>query len=414
MKIHPRFFIATWAGLLLSLSMLQAQVLSDKAEISLLTGSAGDELYSTFGHSAIRVKDPEKGLDLVYNYGTFDFNTPHFYAKFLRGKLDYMLSLQKFSRFKLGFIYENRSINELILNLDSAEKQQVFDFLKNNYLPKNRYYHYDFFFDNCSTRIRDLFQTVLGKKLQYRYPAEWSVHPLTFRQLLDLCLIRKPWSDFGIDIIIGLPADRHASPREYMFLPVFTEQVFRLSTRTDEKGHQKPFVKLEREILPLQHDLHPVTGIFPMQASWIFLIVIVLLTALGYYLRVPLVTIDAIVFTGVGLIGWLIVFLWFFTDHQATKDNLNILWALPLHIPFIYFVLNKHPHKVWHLWLGLSILLVTVVLFFWWGLSQQLHPAIIPILLALELRLLVLLITRYVNPTPPEKIEAKLAAAAAK
>jgi hypothetical protein len=410
MKTDLRFFITTLAGILLSISSLHSQILSKKAEISLLTGSPGDELYSTFGHSAIRIRDPETTLDLVYNYGTFNFNTPNFYIKFLRGKLDYMLSIQRFSNFKRGFIYENRSINELILDLDSAEKQQVFDFLKNNYLPENRYYHYDFFFDNCATRIRDLFQTVLGERLQYHYPDEWSEHPMTFRQLLDVCLVRQPWSDFGIDIIIGLPADRRATPSQYLFLPVFMEQAFKLATLTDRQGNPKPLVKMEREILPLQFERPPVTGIFPMGASWIFLTVIILLTTLGYYLRVPLVTIDAVVFTGVGLIGWLIVFLWFFTEHQATKDNLNILWALPLHIPFIYFILNKHPHKIWHIWLGLSILLITIVLFFWWGLSQQLHPALIPLLLALELRLLVLLITRYVNPTPPEKIEAKLAA----
>jgi hypothetical protein len=410
MKGSLRIVVVVFTVALVGIRSIQAQILSNKAKISLLTGSSGDELYSTFGHSAIRVRDPKTTLDLVYNYGTFNFNTPNFYIKFLRGKLDYMLSLQKFSSFKRGFIYEGRSINELILNLDSAQKQQIFDFLKNNYLIKNRFYRYEFFYDNCATRIRDLLQEVLGDNLKYKYPDEWTDHPMTFRQLLDVCLTRQAWSDFGIDIIIGLPADKRATPREYMFLPVFMEEVFKLAILTDQNGLGKPLVKLERELLPAKSEGPDRQGILPMQASWSFLALIVLLTGLGFYLKEPLVVIDAVVFSLVGLMGWLIVFLWFFTDHQSTKDNLNILWALPLHMPFIYFVLKKQPRKIWHLYLGISIILVTVVLFFWSLLTEQFHPAIIPILIALELRLLVLLITRYVNPTIPEKLAAKLAA----
>ncbi len=385
------------------ISPLHAQVLSGKAEISLLTGSSGEELYSTFGHSAVRVKDPKINLDLVYNYGTFDFSTPNFYIKFLRGKLDYMLSLQKFSSFKRGFIYENRSITELILDLDSTQKQETFDFLKNNHLPENRYYHYEFFFDNCATRIRDLFQTVLGEQLQYNYPREWTTQPMSFRQLLDVCLTRQEWSDFGMDIIIGVPTDRIAKPREYMYLPMFLEESTKLAKLTDKNGKEKPFVKSAGEIVPSKPVSSNQQRILPHHVTWGFFIVILLLTVLSYHIRQPFIAVDVVVFTFAGLFGWFIVFLWFFTDHQATKDNINIFWAIPLHVPLIYFIVRKRIRKIWHYWLAICIILITAILFFWSMLPQQMHPALIPVLGALELRLLVLLMTRYVNPPQAER-----------
>lgn len=385
----------------------QAQILSNKAEISMLTGSSGEELYSTFGHSAIRVRDPKSTLDLVYNYGTFDFNTHNFYFKFLRGKLDYRLSIEPFKNFKRLFIYENRSINEVVLDLDSTQRQQVFNFLIKNYLPENRYYRYDFFFDNCATRVRDVFETVLGDKLQYNYPEEWASKPLSFRQLLKVCMTYQRWSEFGFDIILGLPTDRLATPREYLFLPVFLEQATKLAKITDANGNIKPFVKSVREIVPNNTAALKKQGILPSQATWGFFIIILLLTALSYHIRQPFIALDVIVFTIVGLVGWLIVFLWFFTEHQSTKDNINILWALPLHVPLIYFIARKRIRKIWHYWLAISITLITAVLFFWSMLPQQLHLTLIPVLIALEIRLLVLLMSRYVNPPQAERASPK-------
>jgi len=403
--MNLRFFIIL-VGMLIGLPAAQAQILSNNAKISMLTGSSGEELYSTFGHSAIRVRDPKSTLDLVYNYGTFDFNTHNFYVKFLRGKLDYRLSLDKFNDFKRLFIYENRSITEVVLDLDSAQKQRVFDFLKNNYLPENRYYRYDFFFDNCATRVRDVFETVLGDKLQYNYPEEWAAQPLTFRQLLKVCMSYHQWSEFGFDIILGMPTDRLATPREYLFLPSFLEQATKLAKLKDENGEIRPFVKSAREIVPNTSEGSR-QGVLPYHLTWGFFIIILLLTALSYHIRKPFIAIDVVVFTIVGLVGWLIVFLWFFTEHQSTKENLNIFWALPLHLPIIYFIARKRIRKIWHFWLAISIILITAILFFWSMLPQQLHPALIPVLVALELRLLVLLMTRYVNPPQSERTSLK-------
>ena len=191
--------------------------LTQDAEISLITGEPGKELYTKFGHSAIRVHDPANGIDLVYNYGTFNFNAPGFYPKFLRGKLNYFLDVYEFKRMMLTYKYYNQSLYEQVIELTYDEKKAIYNFINTNYLPANKYYLYDFFFDNCSSRIKDVFQDILGPKLIF------EDHDIktnkTFRQLLDEFLNKSPWIDFGIDLTLGLPTDATATSEEYMFLP---------------------------------------------------------------------------------------------------------------------------------------------------------------------------------------------------
>ena len=133
------------------------QNLSDRSVVSLLTCSPGTELYSIFGHCAIRIHDPVNEIDKIYNYGTFDFDSPNFYMEFIKGKLFYFLSVSNFTFFKTTYIRMNRSIYEQVVDLSMDQRQSLYQYLENNHLPENRYYLYDFFFDNCATRIRDAF-----------------------------------------------------------------------------------------------------------------------------------------------------------------------------------------------------------------------------------------------------------------
>ena len=187
--------------------------------ISLLTATPGEELYSTFGHSALRVRDPNAQTDWVFNYGTFDFNEPGFYTKFIRGKLMYYLSVEEFPSFMYGYELEGRGITEQILHFTCQQKEKVMELLRQNTLPQNRYYKYDFLFDNCTTRLRDLIAS-----------ADSSVHfppvlqqPRTFRNLIHFYLDEnhKPWSKLGIDILLGARTDAVMTPWEVMFLPDF-------------------------------------------------------------------------------------------------------------------------------------------------------------------------------------------------
>ena len=145
----------------------QINTIANDAEISIITIGPGDMLYDSFGHNAIRVADPSNGKDIVFNYGTFDFNTPNFYIKFGRGKLPYALSVRPYNYFKRNYIAEKRWMKEQKLDLTYGEKVTIFDFLLNNAQPENKEYRYDFFFDNCATRIRDVLVTGLGDKLTY-------------------------------------------------------------------------------------------------------------------------------------------------------------------------------------------------------------------------------------------------------
>src|SRR5690606_14212050 len=175
--------------------------------ISLLTCTPGAELYSSFGHSAFRVQNTATGEDLIFNYGTFDFNDPDFYAKFVRGKLLYFVSLEQYNYFMFQYSYEGRGVTEQILNLDCAMKQELFSALKENIKEEKKYYHYDFLYDNCSTRLWDMLKnhTDANLKLGNILPEK----DIRFRNLLHEYLDKGGmfWSKLGIDILLGLPVD---------------------------------------------------------------------------------------------------------------------------------------------------------------------------------------------------------------
>ena len=191
--------------------------LSEASEISILTIGPGAELYDKFGHSAFRINDPATGQDVVFNYGVYDFDTPNFYLKFAQGKLLYQLGVSYYESFYNSYVAQNRWIKEQTLNLSQAEKQAVSDFLWNNAKPENKKYKYDFFFDNCATKIRDVTQEVLGNKLEFK--DDHITETYTFRELIQQNLKANSWGSLGIDIALGAVIDRNAKPIEYQFLP---------------------------------------------------------------------------------------------------------------------------------------------------------------------------------------------------
>ena len=209
--------------LLLITSFGKAQ-LSEQANISVLTCGPYDELYSAFGHSAFRIHDPVNNINVVCNYGTFDFNQPNFYLNFARGNNLYKLSIQDYQRFEDLYIYENRFIHEQVLNLTSEQKQKLFAYLQWNSKPENASYYYDYFYDNCSTKIRDVLVEALGKDVIF--DESHITTDYTIRELTDFYLKKLPWGDLGIDIGLGLPMDKKAAPLEYMFLPDYVESAF--------------------------------------------------------------------------------------------------------------------------------------------------------------------------------------------
>ncbi len=216
---------------------LQTIRLSDKAEISVLTCSAGENLYSSFGHTAIRVYDPIVGLDETYNYGTFSFRTEGFYIKFLRRTLDFKLDRTSYEYFEKTYRRENRSVKEQILNLNQQQKQNIFTALEINNLEENRYYRYDHFFDNCATRVRDMVFITFDDLIEPDY--SFIDSSKSFRDLITPYLKNMPWSHLGINIGLGSPTDKCAKPYEQMFLP---DVQYRILENSLIKGN-KPLIK---------------------------------------------------------------------------------------------------------------------------------------------------------------------------
>ena len=234
--------------ILLQLNPLHAfypDSLSADAEVSLLTISPGDELYMGFGHSAVRVVDPQNRLDRIYNYGTFSFDEPGFYIKFCRGQLDYQLSAYDYKYAYLMYTREERSMKEQVFRMTPQMKQAVYEALETNHLKENRRYRYDFFFDNCATRIRDIFESALGESFTIY---ESNDRDLTFRNYIDQYLVPMQWADFGIDLVLGAKTDYPASAREAMFLPDYLFEGFDKATIKID-GQNQQFVKEHKQIL---------------------------------------------------------------------------------------------------------------------------------------------------------------------
>lgn len=356
--------------------------LSPMAEVSILTCSPGEELYSVFGHSAIRVSDPMNNIDYVYNYGTFDFGTPNFYIKFARGKLDYMLSVELFKDFRQEYIEEKRSIWEQVLDISHQEKQQLFLLLETNATQENRFYRYDFFFENCATRIRDIVQKALNNKIKFADLKEKK--KLSFRDLIVPYMIYQKWSDFGINVLLGLPTDREMRSDQYMFMPDQLQKGFQ---KAKYRNSNKSLVKANNIIYdaktPIADTTAPVT---PNMVFWGLFAITVIGSILLWKKNPVRYWIDFSLFSIFGLLGVLILLMWVATDHKATAWNMNILWALPSHLFFAFILLKKNKPRFMNFYfLGISLLMLILVLSYK-ALPQWLNISTIPIMLTISVR----------------------------
>ena len=301
----------------------------------MLTCGPGSDLYASFGHTAFRVQDLENNLDIVYNYGTFNFNTPNFYLKFARGKLLYSLSRQRFEDFLYTYQLENRWVKEQLLNLTDHQQNELFRFLETNYLPENREYKYDFLFNNCATKIPEVLDRVLGGQLQIE--DGYLEKQYTFRQLIHQYLDTNSWSSLGIDLALGAVIDRVATTREHSFLPDYV-----LLQLNHTKLDGKPLVMRERNILTNGHREGGMY--FTMSPAFWFLLALmftVAITAIDFNNGSRSRILDFIVFFSTGLVGFFMFLLWFFTDHTSTAWNLNLLWAFPLNCLVAWHIIRR-------------------------------------------------------------------------
>ncbi len=367
---------------------LQAQppvsTLSPEAQVSVLTCSPGTELYSIFGHSALRIQDPATKLDWVWNYGVFEFDTPNFVLKFAQGKLLYYVLSYSYRHFYKEYLNEKRSIYEQTLDLTEPQKKAIFDALLVNELPDNRYYQYDFFYDNCSTRERDLVTKALGKDLKFHPPQPDNFG--TYRQLIDKYLRNDVWADFGIDLLLGSPTDKVADQKGAMFLPDYLHQA--LSTaEVQVDGQWKPLVKSAQTLLQIPAPKRVSFQYGPHILGWSFLALAILFTFLGYRKGINLRGFDVLLFSVLGLLGILMLLFWVGTDHQATYVNLNMLWAFPLHLVFAFSVLMRRFDNFNRRYALALLIWTALFLATSWLLPQSFHAATFPLTIAALVRL---------------------------
>lgn len=387
-----RFKILTTVFIALITIKSSAETLSEHTFVSVLTCGQGKELYATFGHTAIRVCDSLNQIDRVFNYGTFDFNTPNFYLKFSQGRLPYMLSITSFESFLAAYYYEGRFVYEQVLRLKPAEKQQLFDLLMENYRPENRCYAYDFFMDNCATRVRDIINKALIDRTFFIENV--SDTNASFRKLLYPYLDSMTWWRLGIDIVLGMRCDRHASTTQYMFLPF--ELMHQLDTLTVDG---KNIIESKSLILPQTQAMSP-KSISPTWIACILLLIIMICTFWEYKSKKHFKGLDITLFLGLSLLSLLVLYLWFFSNHYTTKYNLNILWANPLFF-YVLFRLKKTPRLILYILLACS----GSILIGFWFLAQSFNMAIFPICIGIFIRLIHLL---YIKPTFPTLSHEKL------
>jgi hypothetical protein len=357
-----------------------AQSDSCHLRISILTATPGEELYSTFGHSALRVTDSTNNSDIVYNYGTFNFDEPNFYFKFVRGKLPFYLSTDYFDNFILEYQQENRGITEQVLNLTCSEKYRINELLQENMLGPNRVYKYDFTFDNCTTRLRDLIEKTTDSTVHFGEALKMKE---TFRDLIYEYLNYgdKQWSKIGIDILLGSKTDAIMKPREVMFLPDYLMKTFDSSTIEARPLVAEKHALFKINYSPIEKDnlTHPLF-IF----TCLFVLIALLSYSKNFFIQKFLSAFDGFLFFIIGLLGILLVFMWFGTDHIMCRNNYNLLWAWPTNIIAAFYI---HSKKSWaKKYFILYAVFNLILLGFWFFLPQHMNPALIPIILILIFR----------------------------
>ncbi len=350
-----------------------AQDSSAHLRISLLTCGAGEDLYSTWGHTAIRIVDSARQTDIVYNYGNFDFQDPDFYSKFTRGKLDYYLAASGFAEFMYEYQVDKRDVTEQELRLTENTKLHIRRVLNETLNSPARMYKYDFAYNNCTSRVRDILINLAGLQLEKPLVPEGT----TIRNMLHEFLDKggQPWSKLGIDLLLGSPIDRKVNKMESMFLPDYLMKA--ADSSTNKLVARKTILNQGMPLTPARN--------WPLYIFSVVALLIIGTSLISTGVAIILIRIlDTLLFLLTGLLGCFILFMWFGTDHKACAANYNLLWALPTHFIAAFFVWKK-PNRFTKYFTACSILYI-LLLITWFWLPQQLNPAFIPVTFLLLFR----------------------------
>lgn len=358
--------------------------LSKFSKVSIITSGPGEFLYEKFGHTAIRIKDPVLQIDLIYNYGIFDFENPNFYGDFTKGYMKYKLARYPF-HYALKSNQENkRWVKEQVLNLNKEQKNKFFEILEINVLPKNAGYLYDPYFDNCATKARDIIKRVLGDNFIFK--DDFISESLSIRQLMNKEINPNTWGSLGINVALGSRLDKIATANEYLYLPDYVLESLNYC-KILKNGQENNLVLKTNVLLDFKEKEPKSDSISPFLVILLFSLVGLFITYKDYKNNKRSRWLDFILFFLTGAIGFLITYLWFFTNHSTAPNNFNFLWGFIPNLIISFLLLKKKSPK----WITkyctflLSFLAIMAVI---WITGVQLFSfTLIP--------LLTLLVTRY-------------------
>jgi hypothetical protein len=365
----------------------QQVIVSDSAVVSLITCSPGEEVYSKFGHTAIRVKDKTKNIDVVFNYGIFSFETEHFYYKFIKGETDYQLGIYETSFFLPEYAARNSMVWEQVLNLTSSEKKNLVATLLENYEPRNRVYRYNFVFDNCSTRPRDKITSSVNGYVRYRKTNEGT----TFRRWVGSYVGTDTWLKFGIDLVFGMDADAVASQKNSQFLPEVLMSDFQEAEIVSLDGKVRKLVEKSATVLVDKNNVDTTSSFFdfllkPLTASLFLLVLGILITLLDIKYRKHNKVFDSIILFVTGIAGVIAFYLMVFSTHPLVTANLNILWINPLNLIVAFLIWVKPLRKILFVCAILNLGLLAAALITFSLSIQSFNLAAFPIIVLLMLR----------------------------
>ena len=319
----------------------------DSIQISLLTCSPGKEVWAQYGHTAIRYYDKESGEDLAINYGIFSLDQTYFIPRFVLGMTDYRMGVQPMDMFLAQYSYEGRGVVEQVLNLSAEDKGVIYKALQENMKPENVVYRYNYFFDNCTTRARDMLVNHLHGKVVYP-PAEEDA---TFRSMIHKWNNKYEWSQFGEDLLLGVNADRKTTKSEQQFLPE------NLRTDFDKARYNgKPLVKETNVLLDAETEVaEPVFPLSPLSIALISAVISLVMMLFSYRRQQVYWAWDLALMLTSGLMG-IIFFVMIFSQHPCVSLNFILLFFNPLPLFFLYSTIKKKKVIWWKIW-GVLIIL---------------------------------------------------------
>lgn len=326
----------------------------DSVEVSLLTCQPHDEIYSLYGHTALRWHDLHKGGgDIAFNWGVFNFDAPYFVARFVFGLTDYELGGYPYSLFQQEYRRFGSMVTEQMLNLTPQEKRNLWKALDDNLLPQNRIYRYNYFYNNCTTKARDIIERCIEGKVMYN---EQENDGSSYREMVHEMTTDNPWARFGNDLLLGIKADMKTSRQEQEFLPNNLMHDFDHAQIYQDNGEYRPLVSERRTSVPagiqMKSASFPLT---PYIVGLLLLLTGVILFILEWNKKRAFLWWDLMLMTTTGIIG-IVLFLMLFSQHPTVSLNLQFILLNPLPWFFMWSVMKGRDKRYWQITLGLAVL----------------------------------------------------------